>query len=174
MIIWINGAFGSGKSTVARELGKALDDSFLFDPENMGFYLRENLPKELKRDDFQDISLWRDLNFEMLSYMANHYNGKIIVPMTLVNPHYFERVVPRLQKEGIPVLHFSLVASKETLLKRLESRGDSEDSWPARQIDRCIEGLSHERFKEFIHTDDLSIGDVAQTILASIKVQSRN
>lgn len=173
MIIWINGAFGSGKSSVARELGKYLAHSFLFDPENMGFYLRENLPKELKQKDFQDISLWRDLNYEMLSYMANHFNGKIIVPMTLVRPEYFEKVVQKLKKEGFSVQHFTLVASKETLLARLKTRGDGEDSWPAQQIDRCMKSLSEEKFEKFIETDDMSLSEVTREILASIQEQEK-
>ena len=32
MILWINGAFGSGKSSVAEELSKKVGKSFVYDP----------------------------------------------------------------------------------------------------------------------------------------------
>ena len=40
MIIWINGAFGAGKTTLADELGGRLPDAVLFDPEYVGYILR--------------------------------------------------------------------------------------------------------------------------------------
>jgi 2-phosphoglycerate kinase len=44
MIIWINGAFGVGKSHTSAELVRRLDNTFLFDPEKVGFFLRKHLP----------------------------------------------------------------------------------------------------------------------------------
>lgn len=44
MIIWINGAFGSGKTQTAYELHRRLDGSYVYDPENAGYFIRENLP----------------------------------------------------------------------------------------------------------------------------------
>ena len=58
MIIWINGAFGSGKTTTAIEIERRLKNSFLYDPENIGYFLRRNMPKEIWAvDDFQDETL---------------------------------------------------------------------------------------------------------------------
>jgi hypothetical protein len=39
MIVWINGAFGSGKTTTAGLLTKRLDGAKLFDPEYVGYLL---------------------------------------------------------------------------------------------------------------------------------------
>lgn len=33
MIIWVNGAFGSGKSTIAEMLKSKIENSHLYDPE---------------------------------------------------------------------------------------------------------------------------------------------
>ncbi len=44
MIIWINGAFGSGKTQTAYELHRRLDGSYVYDPENAGYFIRKNLP----------------------------------------------------------------------------------------------------------------------------------
>lgn len=36
MIVWINGAFGAGKTTTGRELIELIPNSTLFDPEVIG------------------------------------------------------------------------------------------------------------------------------------------
>lgn len=51
MIIMINGAFGSGKTTTARNLQKVVPGSMLFDPEEIGYMLRKLIPEEM-RDDY--------------------------------------------------------------------------------------------------------------------------
>lgn len=48
MIIWINGAFGVGKSHTSYELVRRLRNAFLFDPEQVGFFLRKYLPSLTK------------------------------------------------------------------------------------------------------------------------------
>ena len=40
MIIWINGAFGAGKTTLAEELSRRLSEAVLFDPEYVGYLSR--------------------------------------------------------------------------------------------------------------------------------------
>lgn len=90
MIIWINGAFGSGKTQTSYELHRRIPNSVVFDPEKTGFFINKNIPTELSKPDFQDHSVWRELNYTTLKYIASEYNGVIIVPMTLVNPQYFE------------------------------------------------------------------------------------
>lgn len=41
VIVWINGAFGAGKTVVAEALLSHLPGARLFDPERVGFLLRE-------------------------------------------------------------------------------------------------------------------------------------
>ncbi len=69
MIIWLNGAFGAGKTTAACELHRRLPDSFVYDPENIGYFLRKNTPPQCGRPDFQDIPLWRGFNYEALKLL---------------------------------------------------------------------------------------------------------
>lgn len=58
MILWINGAFGSGKSSVAAELFKGIQKSFVYDPEYVGYFLWEVFPDEMKRKgNFQHIQI---------------------------------------------------------------------------------------------------------------------
>lgn len=171
MIIWINGAFGSGKTQTASELHRRIPNSFLFDPENAGYYIRKNVPKQITKPDFQDYPMWRDFNYAMLKHIDREYDGIVIVPMTVVNPSYFEETVGRLRKDGIVVNHFALCASKEVLLKRLRGRGDGKHSWPAQQIDRCIEGLADSRFARHLDTDHASIEQNAETIASALQIK---
>ncbi|TNJ63872.1 tunicamycin resistance protein [Paenibacillus hemerocallicola] len=164
MIIWINGAFGSGKTQAAYELHGRIADSYVYDPERIGFFLNKNIPKQIRKYDFQDYPLWRQINYSLLKQIAAEYNGVIIVPMTVVIPRVFDEIVGRLRDDGLPVRHFVLWASRETLLKRLKSRGDFKNSWGAQHIDRCMEGLSDAAFLPRLDTDTLSVEQVAEQI----------
>ncbi|RED66180.1 AAA family ATPase [Cohnella lupini] len=156
MILWINGAFGAGKTTIAYELNRRIPNSFIYDPENVGYFIRKNSPKQILKDDFQDHLIWREFNFSMLQMIYKEFPGTIIVPMTLVNPVYFDEIVNKLRMDGIELNHFTLLADRETLLKRLKSRGDDSHSWPAKQIDKCITSLTQDMFRNHIHTDHLT------------------
>lgn len=166
MIIWINGAFGSGKTQTAFELHRRLKSSYVYDPEKMGFAMRSMIPPDIAEDDFQSYPLWREFNYSMLSYLSDTYQGIIIVPMTITNDQYFHDMISRLRQDGRTIHHFTLLASKETLLKRLRTRAEGKNSWAAKQIDRCINSLSHSLFTEHLHTDQMSIQQVAETIAA--------
>ncbi|MFF3150967.1 ATP/GTP-binding protein, partial [Streptomyces sp. NPDC057927] len=56
MIVWINGAFGAGKTSTARELIDLIPNSTLFDPEVIGGELAHLLPAKRLAEvgDFQD------------------------------------------------------------------------------------------------------------------------
>ncbi|NYF26130.1 AAA family ATPase [Sporosarcina sp. JAI121] len=171
MIIWINGAFGSGKTQASYELKRRIPNSLVYDPENIGFFINRNIPKEIRKGDFQDYSIWRELNYITLKYIDSEYDGVIIVPMTLVNPQYFEEIVGKLRDDGVIVNHFVLWASKGTLQKRLRSRGERKNSWGEKQIERCIQGLSKNIFKHRIETDKLTVESVVETIASMLDIQ---
>lgn len=84
--------------------------------------------------------------------------------MTITNPEYFSEIIGLLRSKGVSLNHFTLRASKDTLLKRLRSRGDSKTSWAAEQIDRCISSFESDIFQQYIDTDNMSIEDVVERI----------
>lgn len=167
MIIWINGAFGSGKTQTAYELLKRIEKAHVFDPEEAGFYIRDNIPKVLQIGDFQDYPMWRVINREMLLHISNHYDGIVIVPMTITNKQYLEEITQALRDSGKDIFHFTLLANQETLFKRLKGRGDKIGSWSFQQIERCIESFKDEYFKEQIDTDEMTIDQVVEYIANS-------
>ncbi len=164
MIVWINGSFGSGKTQTAYELQRRIPDSYVFDPEEAGFYLMKNLPKSLSKNDFQDYGMWRILNREMLLYLQQHYKGTVLVPMTVTNLGYLKEMTEALKAEGIEFYHITLAATTDTLLKRLRGRGEKRGAWVFNQIERCVESLSDAAFSEHIHTDELSIDEVVEAV----------
>lgn len=164
MIIWINGAFGSGKSSVAKQLNERIENSFVFDPEEAGFYLRDNLPKEMVTSDFQNITLWRQINYKVLFELSKHYSGTVIVPMTLVEPVYFDEIIGKLREEKVNLMHFYLKASHETLTERLLGRGEKENTWCFHQIERCIEASKNVKFEKYIDTEHRTIEDISHTM----------
>jgi hypothetical protein len=165
MILWINGAFGSGKTQTAFEINRRLENSYVYDPENIGYFLRRNMPGEIVRGDFQDQVLWRTFNYEIIKNISAKYGGHIIIPMTLHNKNYYEEIIGKLLREGIGIDHYILGASRETILRRLSKRLEKKDSWAAGQIDACINGFKELREHcVYLDTDDLSIGEVAESI----------
>lgn len=170
MIIWINGAFGSGKTQTAHELQRRLNNSFIYDPENAGYFIRKNIPSAMTKSDFQKHPMWREINYTMLKEIHEQYDGTIIVPMTIVHPQYFHEIIGRLRTDGVQVNHFSLIATKDVLYKRLRSRGEGRNSWAAKQIDRCIEGLTHRVFERHIDTNHMTIDDVVTQIAAALNL----
>ena len=55
LIVWVNGAFGSGKSTLVDELRPQGPEALVHDPEMVGYVLREIV--EVPTGDFQDLRL---------------------------------------------------------------------------------------------------------------------
>ena len=53
MIIWINGPFGAGKTTLAKRLRDRRSKSLIFDPEEIGFVVKETVPMPAS-GDYQD------------------------------------------------------------------------------------------------------------------------
>ena len=151
-------------------MNRRLKDSYVYDPEEVGYFIRDNVPKELRLNDFQDFPMWRQFNYQMLEYLNNNHNDIIIVTMTITNEIYYNEIIERLQQQNVKIKHFTLMASKETLLKRLRKRGDGRNSWAARQIDRCLNALSSPVFKEHINTDKMTIYEVVDHIAELCKL----
>lgn len=146
-----------------------LPGACVYDPEDAGSFIRKSLPLALRLEDFQDYPLWRACVREQLCYIAERWPGPIIVPMTITNRGYWDEIVGSLSArwEVRPVI---LCAERETLLRRLASRGEGKRSWAARQIDRCLRAFDGEMAGDAIQTDDLTIPQVVESIAAAVGV----
>ncbi|MFF9896697.1 AAA family ATPase [Streptomyces longispororuber] len=120
MIVWINGAFGSGKTTLTEELRGRWPQALVHDPEMVGFVLREIV--EVPTGDFQDLRLWRRQVAELAVGLVEEYRRPVLVPMTLVHPGYVAEIFGRVRDAGIELHHFFLRVSREVLEQRIDGR----------------------------------------------------
>ncbi|MEU5343523.1 MULTISPECIES: NUDIX domain-containing protein [unclassified Streptomyces] len=118
MIVWINGAFGAGKTTTARELIDLIPNSTLFDPEFIGAELTQLLPAKRLAEvgDFQDLPIWRRLVVDTAAAMLAELGGVLVVPMTLLRQDYRDEIFGGLASRRIAVRHV-LLAPAETILR---------------------------------------------------------
>ncbi|MGN0144573.1 MAG: AAA family ATPase [Clostridium sp.] len=172
MIIWINGAFGSGKSTTAELLKLKIENSHIYDPEQVGYFLWDNFPVEMKeKGDFQDMKIWRSINYQIIKHMYDNYSGVIIIPMTITNQEYYEDIIGNLIKDKVKIYHFILTADKTTIKQRLINRGECENSWAELQIDRCLQAFESTIKGRKINTNNLSTKQVVDVILKNLDIQ---
>ncbi|MEU9745892.1 MULTISPECIES: NUDIX hydrolase [Streptomyces] len=128
MIVWVNGAFGAGKTSTARELIDMIPNSTLYDPGLTGSGLRELLPQKRLAEvsDFQDLPIWRRLVVDTAAALLADVGGVLVVPMTLLRQEYRDEIFGGLAARRIPVRHV-LLALDETILRgRIAGRGGAD------------------------------------------------
>jgi chloramphenicol 3-O-phosphotransferase len=164
-VIWINGSFSTGKTTVANVLVERIPGSFLLDPEAIGAVLRDHLvPASIYPVDFQDLSLWRSFAREAIVDAAERSEHVIVVPMTIARPDYFDEIIGGIRAR-VPLEHFTLMASRETILRREASRSDETGDWAAKTVDRVLPELAKSRYAEHLDAETRSPGSIAAEIL---------
>jgi len=170
MLVWINGPFGVGKTATAYELNRRLPGSVVCDPAHVGFGMRRMLPPSL-RGNFQDIPAWRTAVKELLSRTLRECDVPVIVPMTLVNPGYFQEIIGSLRDEGFDVHHFALLADPATVIRRLRSRSlglePRRAPWEVDHLTEWLHVLAQPQFAQQIHTDRQTVVQVADSIARS-------
>lgn len=119
MIVWINGAFGVGKTTTAGLLVERLPDAKIFDPEYVGYLLTPFITSPT--GDFQDLPLWRHLVVETMSGLAREYPHPWIAPMSLINPAYREEILDGIRAAGVEVREVVLTLPEEQLRARIDA-----------------------------------------------------
>ncbi|MET3982909.1 NUDIX hydrolase [Streptomyces sp. PvR034] len=129
MIVWINGAFGAGKTSTARELTGLLPDATLYDPETVGDALRLLLPRERLDGvaDYQDLPSWRRLVVDTAAALLAEVGGVLVVPMTLLRQEYRDEIFGALAARRIPVRHV-LLAPEETILRARAATVGGDDA----------------------------------------------
>ncbi|WP_405900833.1 ATP-binding protein [Streptomyces sp. NBC_00727] len=172
MIIWINGAFGSGKTTLVTELHRRLPDALVFDPEYVGFLLREIV--EVPDGDFQNIPLWRKQVASLAQGLVEEYGRPVLAPMTVVRRPYADEIFGALEKAGVPVHHFFLDVPAAVLEQRLHGRvvvpGDPERDeavrrWGKARIAECVAAVGSLRDDTVVLDGELPTAELADLVL---------
>jgi len=174
VLVWVNGAFGAGKTQTAHELCRRLPNAHVADPELLGFALHKMLPPAA-RGDFQDLPQWRAGLVAVLQQAETSHDGPVIVPMTIVRDDYFDEIIGGLRSRGVDVRHYALTATPDTLRKRLRHRIayvgtllGRDETWAVRQIDRCVAALSTERYAVRVPTDGRCVDEVVEHLARDI------
>jgi hypothetical protein len=173
MLIWLNGAFGVGKTQTAHELHRRLRAGHVADPELLGFAMHKMLPEQA-RGDFQDLPEWRAGVVATLQRTEAAHDGPVIVPMTVVCDKYFDEIVGGLRSEGIDLKHYALIATPETIRGRLRQRLASVysrpygrgETWAFAQIDRCVSALAADHYATQVPTDGRTVDEVVESVAA--------
>jgi len=173
MIIMLNGSFGVGKTTTAVALAQRIPHAHLFDPEDVGQFVRY-LTTGLRRngedtDDFQDIRMWPPLTVITAQQLYQSYARPLIVPMTLVQPAVLEPIRQGFSSIA-PVYHFCLVAPLATIQQRLQSRGDGPESWAWRKAAQYVPQLADPSYAIHLDTERHATPELIDQILAHIAV----
>ncbi|HYC91607.1 MAG TPA: AAA family ATPase [Thermoanaerobaculia bacterium] len=141
VILFLNGAFGIGKTTVARALVARLPRAVLFDPEPLGIVLQR-----LRRvDDFQDLALWRRLTILALR-LTRLLRTNVVVPMAISNAAYLAELRDGVSRFEPRVRHVCLVAPFEVVRERLRRRGADAGEWELRRARECCDVHGEARF----------------------------
>jgi chloramphenicol 3-O-phosphotransferase len=135
-ILLLNGAYGVGKTTVAKRLRAWMRHSALFDPEIVGYVLRR-LPRGVPGsardlDDYRSSSTWRNATIG-LAAMLSRAARPLIVPMTL-DRELLDSFRDALTSRRCRVEHVCLVASPATVNARLARQGSTMTSREARWV----------------------------------------
>ena len=167
MHLLINGAFGIGKSTVARELRSLLPRSVIFDPEWVGLTL-QRLPG-YRASDFQHLAAWRSLTVAGARVVGS-VRSPVIIPMAFSESAYLQQVRSGLARSGRPVLHFCLTAPLEVIRERLAARGealhDPRYAWVHRRAAECWAAHRASDFAVHVRTEGRSPAAIAAEIAA--------
>ncbi|MFJ6657455.1 NUDIX domain-containing protein [Streptomyces sp. NPDC091377] len=123
-VVWINGAFGAGKTTTARELIELIPNSTLFDPEVIGGALPHLLPAKHLAEvgDHQDLPIWRRLVIDTAAALLAELGGTLVVPMTLLRQDYRDEIFGGLAARRIGVRHLLLAPAETILRERIAHR----------------------------------------------------
>ncbi|MER5515215.1 AAA family ATPase [Streptomyces sp. NPDC002763] len=176
MIVWVNGAFGSGKTTLVDELRPRWPEVLLYDPEMVGYVLRAIV--DVPSGDFQDLRLWRRQVADLAVGLVEEYRRPVLVPMTLVNPGYVGEIFGALKDAGLEVHHFFLKVSREVLEKRIDGRSFTPDNpeqdekvrrWCKERIARCMAAADTLPSDTVFLDGELAPQELADQVLARVR-----
>jgi chloramphenicol 3-O-phosphotransferase len=125
MIIWLNGTFGSGKTSTAGELHSLVPMSRVFDPETVGYMLAPNLA-DRPVADFQHWPPWRPLVAATATELARFTGQHLIAPQAIMVRAYLEEIFAGLRDAGLEVFHVVLDAAEDVLRQRIQGSAEAQ------------------------------------------------
>jgi hypothetical protein len=136
MLVWLNGPFGAGKTTAARQLVDLAPHLRLFDPEWVGFMLRANLSDQ-PFDDFQELPPWRALVPRVASEIGRMTDQDLVAVQAVLVEDFWLELRSGFAAIGLDVFHVVLDIEEAALRERVAAdtvEATAED-WRLSHID---------------------------------------
>jgi hypothetical protein len=180
-VVWVNGPFGAGKTSLADALIARWPQARLFDPEEVGFMLR-TMVSPADSGDFQDLPIWRDLVADTAYRLLTRYGRPLVVPMTVVVPAYLSEIFTSLAQRQVTVQHFFLKVSAQTLRKRIDrqqvwpddpERDAEVRAWRLAQVERCVAAVDSLRQDTVLLDGELPTVQLANQVLEMLAMDRR-
>ncbi len=168
MIIWLSGAYGVGKSAVAKALADKLPGALVFDAEEVGNAVRGSYPDCPYGYIFEDYPLWAEFCYQLLRDVHTRFEKDLLVDMTLVRENSRVKIIDCLREAGIPVHYFVLTASRQTIRDRILARGEDENCWCMENMDMAMQASAAIPGSIPVDTEGVSVEAVAEQILERI------
>ena len=179
VIIWLNGGFGAGKTTLAEELHRRLPEAVLYNPEDVGLMLWKWMPSN---GDFQHLPSWRELVIATAVSLRRHHADTLIVPMSLIRDAYRDEILDGLADAGEQVLHVFLEVDAGVLRDRLNARVTQ----PGRTWDQAVREIGMTGVDEIVaaaarqpsgtlmlRSDKLTPAELADEVMAAAGLDPR-
>lgn len=168
MIVWINGAFGAGKSLTAGLVTERIPEAKIFDPEYVGYMLMPFVSSPT--GDFQDMALWRQLVVSAMTGLAREYPHPWVAPMSLINPGYRSEILGGIRGAGVDVREVILAVPEERLRERIDAdeRDTNARNWRQEHVTQAVTtfaGLTDACFVDGTRTPD----EVADAVVAAVR-----
>ena len=169
MILLLNGAFGIGKTSVARIVVSRLPRAVLYDPELIGIAL-QRLARAAGRDipDFQDLRLWRRLTVAALR-VVRLFRRNVVVPMAFSDAGYLQEIRAGIRRFESRQFHVCLVAPIEVVRQRLQNRqvDPADAAWQDRRAAECCAVHQGAAFATQVDADR-DVNEIADEILRMV------
>lgn len=172
MIIWIDGTYGVGKSTVAKELLQSLylpnlilldSDEYYFPGLNSGRYFGDGMfPQNNKRflSDFRGL----------IETDASRSDATVIVAMSVSMDECRNQLLLPLASKFCDLIHVVLTADKNTILARIDADPGRDKYFAVQHLDRNLIYLKDNYpHAEWINTDNLTPSEIAKHIVRLIR-----
>lgn len=176
-LLWLNGPFGVGKTSVVNLLQER-NGWPVFDPEEVGHIVRIVVPDH--PPDFQLLESWQRGITAIASSLMNDVNSSSVVcmPMTIYQPEIRANIRQGIRRVTAGTAHslleISLLASTSTLEGRLRGREQSPEAlvWGLRHVHASIEALRADPGDALVETDNRCIEEVASIVERRVAARS--
>lgn len=168
-IIWIDGAFGSGKTAVANAVAKKIQNVYLLEFDMLQMKYQPKSINDLFGARYPEAKkyLIDALVKEMREIIQEGAYDYLIIPIALINDYCNEQLVSGFA--DIESYHFILTATNEILHQRIMAQENRDVDLALTYMPNAIAYFSKNYSGAIrIDTSDMNIDDVAEKIVETI------